>query len=524
MRQRPSPVQGPARSLLDAAPNMVVLLDASELIRYVNPVALSRFGYAMHEVLGQHVSLLLPDSTAGAALAGDQLARDRSGARFPVEARVAELSEPDGAPTAVIAMIDLTARVATEAHLRELSRVYRTLAEVNEAIVRATEPKALYREISRIVAQTGAFLGAWVGQRGRGEDIEVVACHGALEEYVSSLRLTVRPDVPVGRGPTARALRDGECCYTDDFLSAEATAPWWDLASRHGVAASATLPLREGGRPVAALTIYAGTAGAFSAELRRLLEGVADNVSFALDGLATTARLQELLQQRRVLLERLLEAQELERARIAGDVHDEPVQTLAAADLRLGLLERRVRRVAPELVDDLAVVQRAVGDVARRLRSLLFDLEPVGEQVPLEDALRDAAGVIFAAEPVRWSVVVDGEIKLPAAERTKAMRIAKEALRNVQRHAKASTVRISLRPLRGGVEIAVADDGVGAGQDTWVSPPGHRGLGTMRDRAAVVGGWLRLEAAPGGGTVVRFWLPGEEALAGPAGAAVQDPP
>ena len=522
MRKHALTLDGPVRALLDAAPNMVVLLDPGETICYVNPLALTRFGYSEQELLGQRLSSLLLDVVPGAALAGDQVARDRSGEQFPVEVRCAELPDTAGA-LGVVAMIDLTPRVAAEVHLRELSRVYLTLAEVNEAIIRATDPGSLYREICRIVVETGAFLGAWVGERGAGEDIEVVACHGALDEYVASLRLTLRPEVPAGRGPTALALRDGVCCYTDDFLSAEVTAPWRDLASRHGVAASATFPLREGGSPVAALTIYAGTAGAFSAELRRLLEGVAGNVSFALDSLGATARLRELLQQRRVLLERLLEAQELERARIAGDVHDEPVQILAAADLRLGLLERRAQLVAPELVDDVVVIQRAVGDAARRLRDLLFDLEPVGEQVPLEDALRDAAAVIFAREPVRCSVVAEGEIALPAAERTKAMRIAKEALRNVQLHASANRVTIGLRPLHGGVEVTIADDGVGVDHHAWVSPPGHRGLGTMRDRAAVVGGWCRLEAASGGGTVVRFWLPGEQALAGPVGGAFQTP-
>jgi signal transduction histidine kinase len=88
-----------------------------------------------------------------------------------------------------------------------------------------------------------------------------------------------------------------------------------------------------------------------------------------------------------------------------------------------------------------------------------------------------------------------------------ALRIAKEAMINARKHARATEVVVTIRPRDTGVELVVRDDGVGF--EAMTSPRGHRGLLNMRDRAAVSGGWCRIEGA-GPGTAVRVWLPYDE--------------
>ena len=90
---------------------------------------------------------------------------------------------------------------------------------------------------------------------------------------------------------------------------------------------------------------------------------------------AAERSVRRLSEHRQALLERLVEAQETERAKIAGDVHDDPVQALAVVDLRLGLLRRRIAEQAPELLDAVGAVQETVVAATERLRALLFDLE-----------------------------------------------------------------------------------------------------------------------------------------------------
>lgn len=219
-------------------------------------------------------------------------------------------------------------------------------------------------------------------------------------------------------------------------------------------------------------------------------------------------RLSDLRREARTL-ERLVQAQDAERARIADDVHDDSIQALAAVDLRLGALRRRLRTHAPNEVDALDVAMDAVHEAAVRLRSLLFELETPAVEAELPQALREAADHIFGESEIRWSVVEQGRAALPEAVRVAAYRIAREAMVNARKHSRASQVALVVDARSTGVRVDVVDDGVGIA-GTAGTPSGRRHFGVvgMRDRAAAAGGWWRSEAGPDGvGTQVAFFVP-----------------
>jgi PAS domain S-box-containing protein len=224
--------------------------------------------------------------------------------------------------------------------------------------------------------------------------------------------------------------------------------------------------------------------------------------------LAAETALRDLADQRQALLTRLVDAQDAERARIAADVHDDPVQALAAVDLRLGLLQRRLREHAPAMLDVLEPVQETVSAATDRLRALLFDLEPPDLHAGLTGAMRRAAGEIFEGSDTRWTVAGELEPDVPNATRAIAYRIAKEALMNTRRHACARHVEVTVTGRRDGLEVTVADDGIGLGHGPARSSPGHRGIFTMRDRAEVAGGSCEISNRSPRGTKVTLWLPG----------------
>ena len=276
----------------------------------------------------------------------------------------------------------------------------------------------------------------------------------------------------------------------------------------YGIAASATVPLRCGGRVVAVLSLYSARPHVFDDQVRELLVGMAENLSFALDGFDRQRQLVEVAEERTQLAERLIAAQEDERGRIAADLHDESVQALASVDLRLGLLGRRARAEAPGLVADVVRAQHSVASVGEQLRDLLFDLESPAPGVPLEQLVLEAIHHLFEGTTVRTRVT---STEQPGAEalsppvRAQALRIVKEALLNARKHAGAGEVEVHLEVSGTGAEVSVRDDGSGFDPAT-TSAPGHRGMKNMADRAAVAGGWWRVE--PGDpGTVVRFWVP-----------------
>jgi signal transduction histidine kinase len=223
-------------------------------------------------------------------------------------------------------------------------------------------------------------------------------------------------------------------------------------------------------------------------------------------------RLLALDEQRRWLLGRVVWAQEEERRRIAGEVHDDAIQTIAAARLMLTtfrdqLTEDRQRR----LLDHL---EEAVSSSLARLRALVFDLRPAqldddGLAAALREYLAETAGQGgFAAE-----LRDDLEREPPPEARVIAYRICQEALTNVRVHARARRVEVRLEEAQGGLLVSVADDGDGFDPDQVRAHPrrGHLGLTSMSERATLADGWCRIDSRPGEGTTVRFWLPTKEA-------------
>jgi signal transduction histidine kinase len=211
----------------------------------------------------------------------------------------------------------------------------------------------------------------------------------------------------------------------------------------------------------------------------------------------------------RALSERLVEIQDDERARIAADVHDDSLQALAAVDLRLGALRNRLRRRAPEEAAGVETVMDAVHGASVRLRHLLFELETPVLDASLTDGLRDAAAQVFEDSDVTWSVGERGQAPLPQQVRVSAYRIAREAMANARKHARARHVTVTVDATGRGVEVHVVDDGTGVDPAASAhSGRRHSGVVAMRDRALASGGWWRSRPGPGGvGTAVSFFLP-----------------
>ena len=211
--------------------------------------------------------------------------------------------------------------------------------------------------------------------------------------------------------------------------------------------------------------------------------------------------------QRSLMLGQLVRAQENERKAIAIDIHDDAVQVMTAANLRLEMLKRGLTDGVQLAVADH--LQSAVSLSIFRLRKLLFELSPPGlEEGGLSAALQLHLESFAAETGLQWTLHSDGNDQLPDELRTLMYRIFQEAVTNARKHAAPASLAVALEAVDGGVQMTIRDDGNGfAIADAAAPAAGHLGLASMRERAALGGGWWRIESARGAGTMVTAWLP-----------------
>ncbi|MEP6716077.1 MAG: ATP-binding protein [Terriglobia bacterium] len=209
--------------------------------------------------------------------------------------------------------------------------------------------------------------------------------------------------------------------------------------------------------------------------------------------------IEQARQQMKELSSRLVEAQETERRNISRELHDEVGQTLSALLVTLGNLGPEVPDAAKQTVRGLAESSlKTVRNMALLLRPSMLDdlgLLPALEWQCREMSKRSGIPVTIDAAGAPG--------QLPDLYRTSIYRVVQEALHNCEQHARAKSVRVTLRAHSGNLVLSVQDDGIGFSIDT------VRGMGLlgMQERIANLLGTFNVESEPGRGTLIMVRLP-----------------
>jgi two-component system, NarL family, sensor histidine kinase DevS len=269
-------------------------------------------------------------------------------------------------------------------------------------------------------------------------------------------------------------------------------------ARRLGVRSALFVPLIARGRAIGVVIAHdkAGANPAFSDDDLRLTESLADRAAVAVD-------LSERVS--RDALARVVRAQELERKRLARELHDETGQALTSILLGLKPLERS----AATEEDRAAVssVRELVVSTLHDVRRLAVELRPSAlDDFGLGAAVERLAGTFRESTGLRVDLEAQlGDGRLPSEVETALYRIVQESLANVVKHADASNVSILLTRNSRSVSLVVEDDG--RGFDPGGSGADVLGLVGMRERVGLVGGRLRIESAEGAGTTIAAEVP-----------------
>jgi len=226
---------------------------------------------------------------------------------------------------------------------------------------------------------------------------------------------------------------------------------------------------------------------------------------------ASQAALEASHQEIQYLAGRLIEAQEVERARIARDLHDDVSQQLAGVSIALSGLKQRLGEydVNEELQQELVELQRQSLALARNVRHLSHDLHPaVLQHLGLVKGLTSYCGELDRAHGVALTCVAEGVFRSITPDAALCVyRIAQEALRNVIAHASARRADVRLLQMGNQAQITIADDGRGFDATNRVERDTGLGLVSMSERARLIGGSVNIVSGQNQGTHVQATIP-----------------
>ena len=236
-------------------------------------------------------------------------------------------------------------------------------------------------------------------------------------------------------------------------------------------------------------------------------------VAFAINKQRQQAKVEELERQLREAQTTAQKACEQERVRIASDFHDGPLQSFISLQMRLEILRKLMERDLTAGMQDLKQLHTLAQSQVRDLRAFLHSMRPVDvEGGNLVSSARRTAE-LFQKEsglPVTF-LGTNAPVGLPQEMSAEVLQMLREALHNVQKHAAATRVAVSMEKTERGLEISVDDNGHGfnfAGTYTLEELELLRlGPASLKRRARSLNADLLLESRPGRGTGLRFRIP-----------------
>ncbi|HJZ48119.1 MAG TPA: GAF domain-containing sensor histidine kinase [Roseiflexaceae bacterium] len=384
-----------------------------------------------------------------------------------------------------------------EHDLRELHLLY----EVGQALATNLDLPSLLEDIKRHVPEV---MGAercsimLLDEATRALVLDTTDPHtGELREF----------RIPMDRGIAGWVATNGIGQIVNDV---EQDPRWFDGVARDIDFVTRSIlcaPMRQGERIVGVMQVLNKRSGEpFSEQDLRLLTTLSAQAAVAVEN----ARLVRSLKSER---DKLLAKEAEVRAAIARDLHDGPTQSVAAIAMNIEFVKKLLRAMPERVESELNVLSELVQKTSQDIRTLLFELRPLGlETQGLLSTLqqyvsrfRDPTGNMRLRLEAPASIP-----RLPVEIEAAIFIIIQESVNNARKHARAPEVAIYLYIEEGQLVASVRDRGRGfnlAAVESNYNTRGSLGLLNMRERARLIGGECRIRSAEGEGTTVEVRVP-----------------
>jgi len=181
---------------------------------------------------------------------------------------------------------NITRQKQAEEKLQKLNRLYGVISQINQTIVHTKEKELLLKEVCRIAVEEGKFRMAWIGFVDEERQVIIPKTYAGYEEgYLTVMPQIAVNDIPTGRGPTGRAVREGIHVVCDDYSLDPTVSLWREMALQRGYRSSISLPIALNGKVEFAITLYAEFPCFFDRDEIKLLSDIALNIGFALENI-----------------------------------------------------------------------------------------------------------------------------------------------------------------------------------------------------------------------------------------------
>jgi PAS domain S-box-containing protein len=420
-------------------------------------------------------------------------------------------------------------RTEAEQTLRENEERLRLLSETAGRLLVAENPQGIVNDLCRDVMahlDCQAFLNFLVDE-GVGR-LHLNAYAGIPEEEARKVEW-----LDYGVAVSGCVAQEGHPIVAEDIRNTP--DPRTEMLKSYGVQAYACHPLMVQGQLIGTLAFGTQNRPNFRPKELALMRTVTDQVATAMERMMliqelqrSRDRLEVRVQERtselartnemlRRLSKRLLSAQEEERKRIAGELHDSIGACLSGIKFRVEKALQQIGGTESAAAESLSTIIPVIQEAVEECRRIQMDLRPsmlddLGLRATLSWFCRGFQKIYSEIQVDQEIDVEEGDI--PSPLKIVAFRVIQEAMNNVAKHSQASHVRLRLRKLEGRMELIIQDSGrgfkVGKGPS---QDPAARGLGllSMRERTELSGGSFAIESAEGKGTIIRAsWPLGKE--------------
>ena len=405
------------------------------------------------------------------------------------------------------------ARVRAEEALRQRNRQLTLLDHAGRVLNDSLDPgrvlTALLEELWRMLDVTACSV--WLLDPATGE---LVCEHatGPKNGIVRGWRLAP------GQGIAGWVAQHGESMITPDTRTDERYFKGVEQQTGLALRSLITVPLQTRSGVIGVIQAVDTEVDRFDEASLQLLESLASAAAVAIGNARLFEEVQNSQERLQVLSQRLVDAQETERRRIARELHAVIGQALTAVKINLQAAQRLLESPDPEACAPR--VEQRLGDVIENVEQTLQQVRDLSTE--LRPSLLDDLGL---APALRWYLDRQAQqvgfsaqfIADPTLERRLSphleiacFRITQEALTNVARHAQAQWVTLQMHERGEELALRITDDGVGFDVGRALQDAAHgasMGLLSMQERAALAGGEIEIASAPAQGTAIRVRLP-----------------